>query len=92
MNVLVAYASRHGATAGIAERIAEDLRSGGLSAGAVPAKDVRDIGPYDALVIGGAAYMFHWAEDALAFALRAASGTIPIGSDDRTPEDLTLER
>lgn len=70
MNVLVAYATRHGATAGIAERIAEDLRAAGLSSDAVPAKEVHDIGPYDALVIGGAAYMFHWSKDALTFVKR----------------------
>ena len=37
MNVLVAYASRHGATQGIAERIAESLRGFGLNAEARPA-------------------------------------------------------
>jgi menaquinone-dependent protoporphyrinogen oxidase len=36
MRVLVAYASRHGATQGIAERIAETLRSGGFEADALP--------------------------------------------------------
>jgi menaquinone-dependent protoporphyrinogen oxidase len=30
MNVLVAYASRHGSTAGIAERVAASVRSAGL--------------------------------------------------------------
>lgn len=80
MNVLVAYASRHGATAGIAKQIAEDLRSAGLSADAVPAKDVHDIGPYDALVIGGAAYMYHWSKDALTFVKRhhAELGSRPV--------------
>ena len=32
MSVLVAYASRHGATRGIAERIADRLRQDGLAA------------------------------------------------------------
>lgn len=58
MHVLVAYASRHGATRGIAERIAEDLRMAGLDAEARPAAGVRDPATYDAFVIGGAAYTF----------------------------------
>ncbi|MFI7741767.1 flavodoxin domain-containing protein [Kocuria rhizosphaericola] len=70
MNVLVAYASRHGATAGIAERIAAALRATGLRAEAHPVAEVRDLGPYDAVVLGGAAYMFHWLKDATAFARR----------------------
>lgn len=70
MNVLVAYASRHGATAGIAERIAAGLRSAGLRAEAIPVKDVADVGSYDAFVVGGSAYMFHWAKDAVAFVQR----------------------
>ena len=64
MNVLVAYASRHGATAGIAERIAAGLRSAGLQTDVKPVTDVRDVSAYDAFVIGGAAYMFHWLKDA----------------------------
>ena len=60
MRVLVAYATRHGATAGIAERVAAALTAAGLSAEARPVEDVRDVEPYDAVVLGGAAYMFHW--------------------------------
>jgi menaquinone-dependent protoporphyrinogen oxidase len=70
MTVLVAHATRHGSTAGIAERIAATLQAEGLAAVARPVAEVRDIGPYDAVVIGGAAYMFHWLKDATAFAER----------------------
>jgi menaquinone-dependent protoporphyrinogen oxidase len=64
MRVLVAYASRHGATQGIAERIAETLRSEGLVADARPAASIGTLDGYDAFVIGSAAYMAHWLGDA----------------------------
>jgi len=67
MPVLVAYASRHGSTQGIAERIAERLRARGLDADARPAGEVRDASKYDAFVVGGAAYMFHWLKESTAF-------------------------
>ncbi len=70
MSVLVAYASRHGATKGIAERIAGRLREDGVEAEAAPARDVRDASAYDAFVIGSAAYMFHWLGDAKSFVKR----------------------
>jgi menaquinone-dependent protoporphyrinogen oxidase len=64
MHVLVAFASRHGATQGIAERIAETLRRSGVDADARPAASIRTLDGYDAFVIGSAAYMFHWLKDA----------------------------
>jgi menaquinone-dependent protoporphyrinogen oxidase len=67
MHVLVAYASRHGATQGIAERIAQTLRGAGLDADAQSVKDVRSLAAYDAFVIGSAAYMFHWLGEATGF-------------------------
>ncbi|GAA2092663.1 flavodoxin domain-containing protein [Microlunatus panaciterrae] len=70
MNVLVAYATRHGSTAGIAERIAAALGTAGVSAEAHPVSEVADLTPYDAFVIGGAAYMYHWLKDATAFVKR----------------------
>lgn len=70
MNVLVAYATRHGATAGIAERIAETLRGEGVHAEALPVEEVSRLEEYDAVVLGGAAYMFHWLRDATKFAKR----------------------
>ena len=70
MNVLVAYASRHGATQGIAERIAETLRAAGLKAEARAAASVRSLAGFDAFVIGSAAYMFHWETEAASFVRR----------------------
>jgi menaquinone-dependent protoporphyrinogen oxidase len=70
MMVLVAYASRHGATAGIAERIAAGLREAGITAEARSVSDVRAITGYDAFVVGGAAYMYHWMKEATDFVKR----------------------
>ena len=70
MSVLVAYASRHGATRGIAEHIVDRLRADGVAAEARPVSAVRDVGAYDAVVVGGAAYMFHWLKEATGFVRR----------------------
>lgn len=70
MRVLVAYASRHGATQGIAERIAGTLTSAGVEAEARPAASVTSASQYDAFVVGSAAYMFHWLKDASRFVER----------------------
>lgn len=73
VNVLVAYATRHGATAGIAERIAMEIQTAGHSAEACDVGDVTDLTSYDAFVIGSAAYMFHWLKPAARFAKRNGS-------------------
>ena len=70
MHVLVAYASRHGATQGIAERIAETLGKAGIQAEARPVSEVKSLAGYDAFVVGSAAYMFKWLKDASAFVRR----------------------
>jgi menaquinone-dependent protoporphyrinogen oxidase len=70
MRTLVAYASRHGATQGIAERVAQALGAYGLTAEALPVKSVGDMMAYDAFVIGSAVYMFHWMKEASAFVRR----------------------
>ena len=80
MHVLVAYASRHGATKGIAEHIAETLEMAGIDADLEPAKSVRSLAGYDAFVIGSAAYMFHWMKDSteLVRRNRAVLATKPV--------------
>jgi menaquinone-dependent protoporphyrinogen oxidase len=70
MKILVAYASRHGATKGIAEHIAETLLRSGLG---VTLESVENVGPadgYDAFVIGSAAYLGGWLGEATAFVRR----------------------
>lgn len=68
--VLVAHASRHGSTAEIADRIAERLAAAGLDAVAMDVDDVDEEADFDAYVVGGAAYMFHWLKPATAFVRR----------------------
>jgi menaquinone-dependent protoporphyrinogen oxidase len=48
-------------------RIAAGLRAAGLSADVT---QVADVEPYDAFVIGSAAYLFHWLKDATRFVKR----------------------
>jgi menaquinone-dependent protoporphyrinogen oxidase len=70
MNVLVAYATRHGATHGIAERIAQTLERHGLEVTLRPADEVGAAERYDAFVVGSAAYMGAWLEAATHFVER----------------------
>jgi menaquinone-dependent protoporphyrinogen oxidase len=70
MRVLVAYASKHGATQGIAERIAQTLTASGQPAQARPVKAAGNLPDYDAFVIGSAAYMGSWLKEETEFVRR----------------------
>ncbi|MFJ7779381.1 flavodoxin domain-containing protein [Streptomyces yangpuensis] len=72
VRVLVAYGSKHGATAGIASQIGRTLREDGLDATVLPADDVKDVRGYDAVVLGGALYAGHWSGKAKRCAERNA--------------------
>ncbi len=65
--VLVTYASKYGATAEIAEKIAQVLCQAGLLAEVLPVKEVKDLSPYDAVVLGSAAYVGQWRKEAARF-------------------------
>lgn len=67
MKVLVAYASRHGATQGIAERIGERLAEAGHPTDVVRVEDVTTLNGYDAFLVGAATYATHWMKEAVAF-------------------------
>ncbi|MGH2633664.1 MAG: flavodoxin domain-containing protein [Tepidiformaceae bacterium] len=72
MKVLVAFASRHGATTGIATAIAETMRGDGLEVDLLPVEQVADVSGYDGVVLGSAVYLGHWLTPARMFVVREA--------------------
>ena len=70
--VLVAYASKHGSTAEIAERIGAVLRDAGLPVAVAPVREVTDLTSYTAVVLGSAVYMGRWRREASGFVTRHA--------------------
>ena len=89
--VLIVHASRHGATTGIAERIAEVVRTADVEAVVAAAAELIDPEPYDACVIGAGVYMGSWLKEGTEYLERFAptlavlpvwlfsSGPLPIG-------------
>jgi menaquinone-dependent protoporphyrinogen oxidase len=67
MKVLVAYATRHGGTRGIAERIGQALERPGLEVVVSPADRAPRAADFDAFVVGGAAYAGSWLKEATRF-------------------------
>jgi menaquinone-dependent protoporphyrinogen oxidase len=63
-HVLVTFASKHGATAEIAEAVADELQQEGHAVDCVPADQVGTLDSYDAVVIGSAVYMKRWRPEA----------------------------
>jgi menaquinone-dependent protoporphyrinogen oxidase len=70
VSMLVAYASKHGSTQEIAERIAEKLNAAGQQSEPRPVKAVSDLTGHDAFVIGSAVYNAHWQKEATEFVRR----------------------
>lgn len=67
IRILVAYGTKYGATAEIAEKIGETLRAAGLQADVQPADRVRDLSNYAAVVLGSAVYIGRWRKQATNF-------------------------
>jgi menaquinone-dependent protoporphyrinogen oxidase len=101
MRVLVAAASRHGATQEIAEAIGRVLEEQGIEVDVWPIDEVETPATYDACVLGSAVYVGSWLEaarefvDAHAAELAArptwlfSSG--PIGDPSRPDADHAVE-
>lgn len=70
MSILVAYASKHGATREVAERIAAKLQAAGQEAESRPVQSAGDLAARDAFVIGSAVYMGSWMREATQFVRR----------------------
>jgi menaquinone-dependent protoporphyrinogen oxidase len=60
VTVLVAYASAHGSTKGVARAIANQLSTAGVHVDLRAADDVEDHGAYDAAVVGSAIHNGRW--------------------------------
>jgi menaquinone-dependent protoporphyrinogen oxidase len=67
MKVLVAAASRHGATQEIAEAIGRTLNAEGVHASVAAIANAGDPAGYDAVVLGSAVYMGRWLDAATKF-------------------------
>jgi menaquinone-dependent protoporphyrinogen oxidase len=101
--VQIVYASRHGGTAGIADRIAEVLRTEGADVGVANAADRPDPSGFDAYVIGSGVQIGRWHKEGTEFLERNqptlatkpvwlfSSGPLPGSSMTRETQDrLTL--
>ncbi|MFJ5260081.1 flavodoxin domain-containing protein [Streptomyces sp. NPDC088387] len=69
-SVLVAYGTRNGSTAEIAQAVADVLRKDGLTVDVLPAGSVASVASYKAVVVGGALYAGRWHKDARRFVRR----------------------
>jgi menaquinone-dependent protoporphyrinogen oxidase len=67
---LVVHASRHGSTAGIADRIGEVLHGKGIQTAVASASSRPDPTGFDAVIIGSGIYLGRWLEDAIGFVER----------------------
>lgn len=99
MRVCVVYASKHEATAGIAQAIARTLRERGFDVDVADARSAPAPEPYDALVIGSAVYVGQWRKEAVAY-LRVYAEVLrgkptwlfssgPLGHDDPQPREAS---
>jgi menaquinone-dependent protoporphyrinogen oxidase len=73
MQVLVAYGSKRGGTAGLAAMVGRALEAAGVTADVRPASKVGSLDGYDAVIVGGALYMARWHRDARRFVKHRAA-------------------
>jgi menaquinone-dependent protoporphyrinogen oxidase len=97
MRLLVAYASMAGSTEGVAEAIADTLRSEGDEAVLADANDVTSVEGYDGVILGSGIYEGRWLADARDFLDAYADGLreVPVAyfavylkAEDDEPEEV----
>ena len=67
MSVLVTFATKHGATAEIAEKIGEILNENSLHADVMDINQVRNLESYSAIIVGSPVYYGDWRYDVVNF-------------------------
>jgi len=70
--ILVAYASKHGATREIARKIRRGLKRAGFDVDMREIGEIDSLDGYGAIVLGSAVYMGHWLKPARAFVAQHA--------------------
>jgi menaquinone-dependent protoporphyrinogen oxidase len=70
MRVLIAFGSKRGGTAGVADMIGDALREAGCETVVSPADGIYDLAEFDAVVVVGALYANRWHRDARRFVRR----------------------
>jgi menaquinone-dependent protoporphyrinogen oxidase len=68
--VLVVYATSYGSTQEVAEAIAASLLENGSKVDIMPAREVKSLDKYTAVVVGSGLYMSKWHKDARGFLSR----------------------
>lgn len=65
--ILVAYATKHGSTTEIAEKIGQVLRQAGMTTDVLPTDRIRDLTAYKAVILGSAVYLGKWLKKGVDF-------------------------
>jgi len=97
MKVLVAAATKYGATGEIAQAIGDVLREHGLDTTVVAPEQAGTVGDYDAAVLGSAVYAGHWLKPARELVARSGDALAarpvwlfssgPVGAPPKPEED-----
>ncbi|GAP20270.1 flavodoxin domain-containing protein [Leptolinea tardivitalis] len=93
--ILVTYATKYGSTQGVAKAIADELQSKGFLIDFYPAREVKSLSGYDAVVLGSPLYIGSFLSDASRFLSRFKSDLerIPcalfvLGPLEKNPRDM----
>lgn len=73
VSILVTFGSKRGGTEGLAQMVADGLREEGYTVDVLPARQVKRVDGYEAVIVGGALYAFRWHRDAKRFVKRHTS-------------------
>ena len=93
MRVLIAFGSKRGGTAGLADMIGDALREAGFETVVSPASGIYDLTEFDAVIVASALYANRWHRDARRFVRRntAALRQLPVWLVSSGPLDDSAE-
>ena len=94
MRVLIAFGSKRGGTAGLADMIGDALRAAGCETVVSPATGTYDLTEFDAVIVASALYANRWHRDARRFVRRntAALCRLPVWLVSSGPLDDSAEQ